>query len=331
MFDEIKGQEKAIRIIKNFILKNRFPHSLLFYGPEGVGKFLTAKSIAKYFNCSNENPDLKGNDNCDNCRKIENGIFPDVFFIEPEKKEIKISQIREIIYKAFLKPIQSKYKFFIINDADTMNQYSENSFLKTLEEPPENNYIILITHNINSMLETIISRCWTIEFNRISPEIIKQIIIEKKPEISEETAETISIISNGSLNKAFKLAESEILNKILETINNTINFFNKKNFDFENFKNVVSLFSEIEQEEVSYIFEFLSGEFIEDYFYYNYKIPKTVNAKNILNFNIENVNLERLNRFINLLKQVRYDLINTNVNFNLLIEKFLIEGREFIR
>ncbi len=329
MLDEIKGQEKAIKIIKSLIKKNRFPNSLLFYGPKGTGKFLTAKSIVKYFNCLNENPELKGKDNCNNCRRIEEENFPDLFIIRQEKKVIKIEQIRETIKQVNLKSFESKYKFFIIDGADSMNIASENSFLKTLEEPPPENYIILIAHNLNALLDTIISRCIKIQFTPLTPKIISQILIEKK-NIDPLLAKKISIISNGSMYKAYELLSENNFEKVFNTFETFISFLREKEINVLEFEKVIEEVSKWDIELIEHILELFLLYFIDLLIVKKYNIRESEIFKNYLNIDVEYIKFNSYNRLLSKIIEARYNLTNTNINTKLLLESLFLTTRNIL-
>ncbi len=218
--EKIKNQNRARSLLYSFIRKGKIPHSLIFTGIQGVGKFTTAIEFSRYLLCDNH-----GNDECHICKLIERYEHPDVHIIRPEKKEIKISQIRNLIKEANLKTFTSRYKIFIIDDADAMRDIAENSFLKTLEEPPDNTIIILIVHNINKLLPTIISRCIKVQFSPLKPEIINQILREKF-NLSEEARNLISFLSENNMQDAILLMENELYRSIIKWLKVAINILN---------------------------------------------------------------------------------------------------------
>ena len=126
-------------------------------------------------NVANDNLELDF-DNCDSCIKFDANSNPDFSIIVPDGKSIKIEQIRNLQAKIVEKPISSSKKVYIIDDADTMTEESQNCLLKTLEEPPEYAMIILIASNENRMLQTIKSRCVIIRFEDLTNEEISQIL-----------------------------------------------------------------------------------------------------------------------------------------------------------
>ena len=219
LFENIVGNNKIKESLKNAVKSNNVSHSYLFIGKAGVGKKLFAKDLAKKVMCLGSNYDAQDNvlrstrdnkekvesenlslefDNCDSCIKFDANSNPDFSIIVPDGKSIKIEQIRDLQARILEKPISSNKKVYIIDDADTMTEESQNCLLKTLEEPPEYAMIILITSNENRMLQTIKSRCVIIRFEDLTNEEISQILHTNDQDIirlcegSVAKAETIS-------------------------------------------------------------------------------------------------------------------------------------------
>jgi DNA polymerase III subunit delta' len=188
-FKDIIGQDKAVMILSKTIRRGRIPSSYLFTGESGIGKKLTAINLVKTLNCLTlqEFPITKGGetdeysleneghgeaidacDRCDSCKKIDKGIHPDFLLITPESGQIRVEEIRTIDDRLSLKAFEGRFKIVIVDDADTMNQYAANAFLKTLEEPPENSLIILIASRPDRLPDTIRSRCSRINFTPLS-------------------------------------------------------------------------------------------------------------------------------------------------------------------
>jgi len=164
-FDNFIGNLKIIERLRQKLREGRFPHALIFTGPEGVGKRTCALMIAKALNCSNSGPD-DFCEECSQCRKIDAGTHPDVLTlgIEEDASEIKIVQIRSLLRTLELRPLEGANKVFIIDPADAMNPASANALLKGLEEPPDNSYFILLSPNPQSLLITVRSRSQTYPF-----------------------------------------------------------------------------------------------------------------------------------------------------------------------
>jgi DNA polymerase-3 subunit delta' len=205
-FDDILGNNRTKKILKKSLQKDRIPNSLLFSGPEGVGKRDTALVLAKAMNC------LKSKDDacevCASCRAIENGNFPDVMVLSPEKNILKIEQMRAMKQTAYLKPMTGRKRIFIIDQAEKMNDEAANSVLKILEEPPSFTHIILVTHNPYLILPTIKSRCQDLNFSQISKQDIIKVLVDKGQD--EEKAQIISLLVRGNLKQAVNLDWEEV-------------------------------------------------------------------------------------------------------------------------
>lgn len=171
---DIIGQDGALRILFGTLKKQKMPSALLFSGDEGIGKKTTSLNYAKAINCANP----RGIDCCDNCyscRKINSWTHPDIKIILPEKNEIRIEEIRELEEFLSFTAFEGKGKIVIIDEAETMNINAVSAFLKTLEEPPKDTYIILLSSRMDDLLDTIKSRCINIRFNPLSTEDCKKI------------------------------------------------------------------------------------------------------------------------------------------------------------
>ena len=171
MFEKIIGNDSIKEQLVKSLNNNQISHSYLFIGIEGIGKKLIATEFAKAILCLN---DKKYCNNCKSCIEFDSDNNPDFLYIEPDGNSIKIDQIREMQKKLQEKPIISKNKVYIINNADKMTTEAQNSLLKTLEEPPEFVTIILIGSNENMFLTTIKSRCMILHFNKIDDKIFKR-------------------------------------------------------------------------------------------------------------------------------------------------------------
>src|SRR5580765_5153037 len=148
-FDSFLGNRKNIERLQAKLRQDRFPHGLLFSGPDGIGKRTCALMVAKALNCANAS-DGDFCDSCSSCHRIDAGTHPDVIRIglEEDASEIKIAQIREAIRMLEFRPLEGNSKVFIIDPANLLNASSANALLKGLEEPPDNSYFILITNSL---------------------------------------------------------------------------------------------------------------------------------------------------------------------------------------
>lgn len=181
-FNRILGQNTALQIITKALQNKSVAHAYLFYGLESVGKKLTAIEFAKALNCTDAETGNNCGD-CPSCRKIDKGIHPDFFLIEPSKTTssaregvIKIEEIRALQKKLAYHPYEGKNKVAIIDGAETMNPQAASCFLKTLEEPTASTVLILIASNPFRLLQTLVSRCQGIRFNPLPASAIRHII-----------------------------------------------------------------------------------------------------------------------------------------------------------
>ena len=204
-FNDIIGQERAIKILTKSLKKNKVSSSYIFVGSEGTGKKLTAIEFAKAVNCLNLSKDSEACEDCQSCSEISKQCSPDLKIIEPIKNSIKIEQIREMRKEIGLKPFKNKKKIYIIDKAEKMTLEASNCLLKTIEEPPYYAIIILICSRIDPILPTIVSRCQIINFGLITSIKIKELSLSKIKNIEKEKAEIISKLAQGSIGKAFKL------------------------------------------------------------------------------------------------------------------------------
>ena len=204
------GHAATVNLLKKNIADGTFPHAVIFSGIEGLGKRLAAEICAAALLC--ENP-VGGEPcgTCENCHQVAAKSHPDFLVVEPEDskttRNIKIGQIREMQAQASLSPINSSRRVVILDGADFMNAAAANSMLKTLEEPTSQTIFILLTANRSSLLMTIRSRCRTINFAKLSAAEIRDELIRR--EIDEATAQSLSIIANGSFGRALALKDSD--------------------------------------------------------------------------------------------------------------------------
>src|SRR4030042_2308798 len=133
-FDNILGNARVKKILRLALQKKRLPNSLLFYGPDGVGKKRMAFSLAKAVNCERRSDSSCGE--CPTCQAISGGRFPDVQEIKPSGQVIRVEHVREMRQAAYMRPMVGRKRGFIISEADKMNEESSHTGLKILEGPP---------------------------------------------------------------------------------------------------------------------------------------------------------------------------------------------------
>ena len=162
--ENIIGHEKVKIILQKQIEEDKIGHAYMFFGKEGIGKKCLAIEFAKQIMSNGDN------------------VFNESDFkiIFPENDSIKVEEIRNLINEVYLKPVYSKRKVFIINDADKMNVNAQNALLKVLEEPPTYTTIILIVSHKERIIKTILSRVTEVTFDCLTDEELKQIIGQDK-------------------------------------------------------------------------------------------------------------------------------------------------------
>ena len=201
IFEKIIGNLEVKNKLKNAFDSDSLSNTILFIGPDGVGKFLFAKELALHLMYKTENIDLKI------LKKINENTHPDLHILKPEGKTYlhNIASIRNLISEVNMAPYEALAKVFVIEDADRMLPSSANALLKTLEEPTFDSYIILLASSIDNILPTIISRCFRFNFSGISEEEILKYLMENCS-FSCEDAKILARISNNSIGKAIELS-----------------------------------------------------------------------------------------------------------------------------
>ena len=167
-FDDFLGNRSVLETVRTQLATGRLRHSMLFAGVTGIGKWTLAQFIAKASNCIRLQNDFC--DSCPSCERISDNAHPDVRNVAPDGQFIKIDQMRSLSREVFFKPFEGRRRVFIIDEAEKFRDESANSILKTLEEPPDTSFLILITSRPNDLLPTIRSRCQTYRFAPLSAE-----------------------------------------------------------------------------------------------------------------------------------------------------------------
>ena len=170
-FKHFPKQTQGVQLLQRSLARGRLGHAYLFAGDQLDELELPARTLAKILNC--QNPIKTGGaatdccDDCLSCRKIDNDTHADIHWVRPESKSrvITIDQTRELMREIQLKPTEAQFKVAIISGADRLNPQAANSFLKTLEEPPQKSVMILLSTAPQRILETILSRCLRLNFS----------------------------------------------------------------------------------------------------------------------------------------------------------------------
>jgi DNA polymerase III subunit delta' len=196
----IAGQQRAVSFLKRLLRKETVPHAFLFSGMTGAGKLATAVEFARALNCLSPR-DHEGCGLCGSCRKLDDGLHPDVVHVTSDGAGIKLDQIRELVKRFRFRPFEGKFRVVIIHDAHRMMEGAANALLKVLEEPPEANIFILLAVESQMLLPTIVSRCCQVRFQPLDDRIVAQWLAQQEG-IPPEDAASIARLAEGSIEKA---------------------------------------------------------------------------------------------------------------------------------
>ena len=245
-FNHIIGNNDTKELLNKSLETKNLVHSYMFIGPDGIGKSLFAKELAKMILCE---ADEKACGNCSSCIKFDSGNHPDFVFVDSEdSKNIKIGQIRLMQENIAEKPIVSSNKVFVINNSDLMTTEAQNCLLKTLEEPPEYATIILIASNESKLLNTIKSRCTKISFKKLTDDDLKNYAESHNLNINLN----LLPVYDGSVAKLIALSnESDLYNSLDDILNslenkNIIDIWNNSEILYkskDNISNILDYFN----------------------------------------------------------------------------------------
>jgi len=202
-------QEKVTKFLESFFDNPEQPvQSLLFWGEEKVGKMTTAKLFSKSLLCLSSPQRWGGCGHCDSCLMMEKGLHPDFMIIEPDQGTLSIEQVRKGIEFLSYRPQLSSRRILIINQAERMTKDAQNAFLKTLEEPPRDCLIILITTSPQLLLPTVRSRLLALRFPRASSESIK-VFLQQNFSLPEKMTQEIAQQARGKIGLALSLLDAD--------------------------------------------------------------------------------------------------------------------------
>jgi DNA polymerase-3 subunit delta' len=198
-FDDFLGNQSILETVRTQLATGRLRHSMLFAGVTGIGKWTLAQFLAKASNCLRLQNDFC--DSCPSCERISDNAHPDVRNVAPDGQFIKIDQMRNLSREVFFKPFEGRRRVFIIDEAEKFRDEAANSILKTLEEPPDTSFLILITSRPNDLLPTIRSRCQMYRFAPLSANDIEQ-LLQRRTSYSSGERQLLARIAGGSLGRA---------------------------------------------------------------------------------------------------------------------------------
>ena len=196
----VHGHELAVRLLWDGFQQGRLHHAYLFSGPPHVGKTTLALQLAQAVNCTGNDPPCG---ECASCRRIDLGLHTDVRIVSLEAVDdedsrigIGIDSIRALHGVAYLKPYEGRTHVFIIQDADRLTGGAANALLKLLEEPPPEVLLVLLTANLDLVLQTVTSRCQVLELRPLPLERVSA-VLQEEHDVPPERAQEIARLSMG--------------------------------------------------------------------------------------------------------------------------------------
>ena len=216
-YKDIVGNEQIIMHLKNAVKQNKVSQAYILSGDKGMGKKMIAGTFAMALQCEKggEEPCME----CKSCRQAMSMNHPDIRWINHEKPNvISVDEVRkQLVDDVQIKPYSSRYKVYIMDEAEKMNIQAQNAILKTIEEPPEYAVIILLSANIEVFLPTILSRCVRLDMRMLRRAKIREYLMKEKG-IPVYQADVLAAFAGGNLGKAIKLASSEHFNELKEEV-----------------------------------------------------------------------------------------------------------------
>ena len=212
-FETLIGQDTIARTLSNSIRRGQLAHAYLFCGPRGVGKTTTARIFAKMINCANPGPDMEPCGQCESCVSFQEGRSYCIHELDAASNN-SVEDIKTLMEQVQVPPQVGRYSVYIIDEVHMLSQSAFNAFLKTLEEPPAHAIFILATTEKHKILPTILSRCQTYDFNRISiPDMVRNLqeIAQKEGvTIDEESLHVIASKADGAMRDALTIFDQTV-------------------------------------------------------------------------------------------------------------------------
>jgi len=215
-FSGIIGQKEVVASLERALSENRVGHAYIFTGPAGMGKKTIAHLFAGLLLC-NDSKDGKTCGKCVPCQLFENGSNPDFHRINTEENSIGVDMIRDVQGDVAIKPMYSKRKVYIVEDAAKMTEQAQNCLLKTFEGPPEYVVIILLTANYEALLETVRSRAQHLHFRKYTHDQVRQALASTVGD-DHEAAELAIDYSDGNIGLALEIAGSGDFSRLRDQV-----------------------------------------------------------------------------------------------------------------
>ena len=216
-FSEMVGQEHVVRALSNALKSQRLHHAYLFTGTRGVGKTTVSRILAKSLNC--QGPDAQGGITdtpcgvCQACRDIDAGCFVDYTELDAASNR-GVDEVQSLLEQAVYKPVQGRFKVFMIDEVHMLSNTAFNAMLKTLEEPPEYLKFVLATTDPQKVPVTVLSRCLQFNLRPMAPETIGEhlgkVLGQEHIQADPAALRSLARAARGSMRDALSLTDQAI-------------------------------------------------------------------------------------------------------------------------
>ncbi|MDD2968512.1 MAG: DNA polymerase III subunit [Lachnospiraceae bacterium] len=327
-FSDIIGQESIKEYLGNVLRENKISHAYIINGERSAGKEFIAHTFAMALQCEKPDDDNNPCHECHSCKQAMGYNQPDIIRITHEKPNtIGVDDIRQQINADIaIKPYNSRFKIYIMNEGEKMTVAAQNALLKTLEEPPSYAVILILTTNIHSLLPTILSRCVVLNMKPVKDDLVRKYLIETL-EVPDYKAEICVAFARGNIGKARILASSEEFDNIRQEAITLLK--NISDMEISELITAIKKISEYKMDVNDYL-DILSV------WYRDVLLFKATNDANHLIFKDEiqyikkvadKSGYEGIETIIDALEKAK-NRLNANVNFDLTLEMLLLTIKE---
>ncbi len=325
-FKDVVGHEQIIAQLSSALKNKKISHAYIFNGADGTGKNMLAKAFAKALQCEAGYGDAC--DMCASCHQTDTGNQPDIKWVTHEKgKSIGVDDIRlQLNSDIAVKPYSSKYKIYIVDEAEKMTAGAQNALLKTIEEPPAYGIIMLLTNNIDALLPTIRSRCVTLNMKPATFDKVVAFLMDKY-QVPDYKARICAAFAQGNVGRAVRMALSADFNELQEDV-----LYIVKNVDEMDVYEVMNAVKNLSEHKAD-IYDIIDMMMV---WYRDVLMLKITNDINLLVYKDEYSALNRraqktsfdgLDTIIQGLEKAKVRL-RANVNFDLTLELMLLTIKE---
>ena len=216
-FGEMVGQEHVVQALSNALEQQRLHHAYLFTGTRGVGKTTVSRILAKSLNC--QGPDGQGGITaapcgvCQACTDIDSGRFVDYTELDAASNR-GVDEVQSLLEQAVYKPVQGRFKVFMIDEVHMLTGHAFNAMLKTLEEPPEYLKFVLATTDPQKVPVTVLSRCLQFNLRPMAPETVQEhlatVLASEAVAAEPQALRLLSRAARGSMRDALSLTDQAI-------------------------------------------------------------------------------------------------------------------------